>query len=215
VLLIRGAFAGEDVYNGLPASFRDADVLLAHLPGMHTPFLAESTVAAMAAAFDEACAHLRRRPHLLGFSMGGIVALAMKQAASILAVDPPLQTAPLWPLIAKFRREGAARPELREWLMNLFGVAPNKVVNRDYRPLVDEVQVPLKILIAGEPLEPERFASATPGLITAEDRRWLLQHPKVDAQIIEGVGHNIPGRPDLAIQMVSLFRNTVRELHRR
>lgn len=183
-LIIRGAFAEKDIYARLPDDLPGFNVFLTHLPGMHTPFLPVSSVQSFAAAYDEAFA---QPVHALGFSVGGLVAMAMRNTASVVAVDPPLQTAPLWPLRGFLDNVAEnASEDMKAWVRGLFGITEN----RDYRPLVKPDH---HVIIAGEPLEPERDPIPCPGLITREDREWLRS---VCRTTTVPTGHNVPSTPE-------------------
>ena len=200
-LVIRGIFPPKDHLLDLDLGM---DTAFANLPGFWSPFLKESSIANIAQAFDAA---MKRKPHVLGVSVGGLVGLAMKNAASVTAVDPPFQTGPLWPITGFTRRfvYYTKSEEFKAWALNVLGYTHGGVENRDYRSLVDEVSVPATVVMASVPLEPER-PGTKPGLITAEDRDWLRAHPKV--RVVEApCGHDIPQH--WREGMIEAFRSSV------
>lgn len=198
VLVIRGAFPERDDYRNLPLELPECRVLLTHLPGMHTPFLPESSVETFARAFDEALPGA----HVLGVSTGGLVAMAMKTAKSVVAIDPPLQTEPLWPLRAFLQNiADNAQPQMRAWVRNVLGVPGPNI---DYRPLVKPEHT---VIIAGEPLEPERAPQPMPGLINREDREWLRSHCKT---VTVPCGHNILAFSGPRAAVVQAVRDAIR-----
>lgn len=198
LLLIRGAFAGAEDWTVFISAFPQADVVLAHLPGMHSPFLRRSSIGDFAKAFDEVIARAfqGRRVVVVGLSMGGLVALSLQAepVGGIIACDPPLSTDRLWPLIDMFRgnlADQATSPDLCKWITNLFGLTLTDVANVDYRPLLDALRFKVDIIIGGVPLEPARPLDAQPGLMTQEDRAFVIAHPMVRSLVVPG-GHNVP-----------------------
>lgn len=200
VFSIPGAFTGPNYMSALPDLLGDCDVVLARLPGMFAPHLRTISIAAFAQAFDEALsARFRERRVLrLGYSVGGLVAMAMRRGDAIVAVDPPLTPAKLWPIWSPLRQEATANndPRIAEWIDAIFGISPTSVVERDYRPLLAALDVPGVAVIGGEPLEPVRefTLSQAPGLLTAADRKMLADHPLLQTVTALGCGHAIPSR---------------------
>lgn len=211
-LVVRGAYASADAYAKLPSHIPEADVLLAHLPGHNSPFLTTCSVPAFATAFDEAVSSLGRSPHVMGVSIGGLVAMSMRRAKTVLAVDPPLQTAALWPLLPALqgRAVNPRHPREAEWVRGVFGVTNDRIENIDYRPVVEAVSCPTVVLVAGEPLEPPGGPDPMPGLITAADREWLGKRGDVTVLRAAGAGHNIPEHPEAAPALLALYRSQIR-----
>jgi pimeloyl-ACP methyl ester carboxylesterase len=196
VFVVQGAFAERGLMRRLYRHLPECDVVLAHLPGMNTPHLKEITIPAFARAYDEVLAKefSNRRVLRVGLSIGGLVTFAMRQGHALVAVDPPFQTGPLWPLLPRLHvalaQQSDAQP--RQWLWNIFGVSESSTVDRDYRYLVAANSVPAIVLVGGDPLEPERETNRFPGFLTAEARKLLTDSDRVQTIIIEGAGHNIP-----------------------
>jgi len=80
-------------------------------------------------------------------------------------------------------------PYLAEWIWNIFGVSEAAQEARDHRWVLN-TRRPGVVVIAGEPLEPERPIEHLPGLIRAEDRAALNEHP-LHTFTAMGSGHNV------------------------
>ncbi|MDB5494461.1 MAG: hypothetical protein JWP86_1798 [Phenylobacterium sp.] len=104
LLVIRGVLLPADHMGGLVDDLADeADVLLAHLPGMHSPTLVSTDLATMTAAFREVLDTqlAGRRVVLFGMSAGGLVALGLAKAAQVktlVLLDPFLRVEDCWAL---------------------------------------------------------------------------------------------------------------------
>jgi surfactin synthase thioesterase subunit len=167
---ILGVGARLDYFHRLPERFPACDVVICHLPGLHTPPLADPSVAAFAAAFDDAI-RLRLPGRWIlrfGLSVGGLVALAMAEGDAVLAIDPPFSEALLDPF-------GSLFPQV---LAGVVGV--------DHRPLLERVDVPAHVLIASR------------GLIAAADQALLIGHARVRAEVVEG-SHDLPSEAPKAV----------------
>ncbi|MEI9963398.1 MAG: alpha/beta hydrolase [Caulobacteraceae bacterium] len=196
MLVVRGAFADLDNMTLLPRFVPFADVVLAHLPGMHGPFLKDHALGTFATALDEviAAAFAGRRTLALGLSTGALAAFLLRrpEIRSILAVEPPLTTAGLWPLHDSFRRQMVEEPRFRDWIVEVFGITEQGVIARDYRPLVEAVRVPVRVLLGEDPLEPHRAVERLPSLVGEADRRFLQGLPGLRVDQVPGTGHNVP-----------------------
>lgn len=194
LLLIRGAFPIETQFLRLGEHFPHADYAICDLPGMHSPFFAEPSVAAFAAGFDEvlALAFGTRLVNILGLSLGGVVALAMRspQVRAVIAVDPPLSTAHLWPMRQDLERGAQISPQLRAWIWGLFGVDGAKQVERDYAFVLDGQRPPTRVLLASDPLMPEREVTRMPSLVGERDRALYASRP-ISLLTVMDTGHNI------------------------
>jgi len=189
VLVLRGAFAHVDYLDRLPDALEGCDVVLAHLPGMHSPRLVTSSVGAFARAFDE-CVRARfagRQVLRVGISVGGLVVLAMREGAALVATDPPLTTASLGPLAARLRRAVAEDPTMADWVWNVFGIGPFGTEARDYSEVLRAVNV-RGIVLMGDPFADVRL----PGLMAPADQAMIAAVPGLEAVALKGVGHNIP-----------------------
>jgi pimeloyl-ACP methyl ester carboxylesterase len=200
ILVIHGAFQAErSAFFDLPPYFPDAAVLLAHLPGNHSPELVRADVATYAAALDHALASFSRRALIpCGVSTGALMAMAMKTPVigSVL-IEPPLRTAKLWPLIEDFRRRDA--PWARRFVQSVFGYYPDRIVDQDYRPLLSNLTRRAWVLLGETPLMPQRPLDEIPSLVDEPERDLLRSHPLVRVAVSPGVGHNIPQHNDKLI----------------
>ncbi|WP_304170142.1 alpha/beta fold hydrolase [Phenylobacterium aquaticum] len=198
LLVIRGAFGGRDDWTILVSAFPQADVVLAHLPGMYTPFLDRSSVPDFAAAFDEVITRMfaNRRVVVMGLSIGGLVAMSLKakEMAAVVACDPPLSTIGLWPMRDKLREivtSELVTPSLLAWVENIFGVTPRGEVNVDYRGVLGGTTVPTSIVVGGVPLEPERALAQFPSFVSSADREVLNACPGLEVMLAPDAGHNL------------------------
>jgi hypothetical protein len=203
ILGICGAFSDPETLSRLPELIPDCDVIVAHLPGMHSPHLDGISVEDFAAAFDEA---LRTRfPDRtvlrFGVSLGGVVTLAMREGQAFVAVDPPLSMSALWPAHSRLRQalKTTADPRLADWVANLFGLQSDGLTEVDYRPLLESCEAPGIVLIAGQPLEPERPLAEPPGALSREDRELIAAHPRIRSSVVLGVGHDLLNHAPLAV----------------
>lgn len=193
LLMISGAFNDADYMCGLQSHFPDADVLRAHLPGNHCPELSETSLRAYVAAFDEALGlgWPRRPMTVLGASTGALVALGLRHPAiwSVVAIEPLLLTAGVWPLRLFAKQApawGAAFVEA------VFGVGPDGVTPRDHSWVLDGLSTSTVALVGDDPLGSPRAFVTTPTLVTSEARALLAAHPAIDLRVAAGAGHNIP-----------------------
>lgn len=195
ILAIPGALQDPHALVGLIAQTPQADVAIALLPGMFSPLLDETSVAAFASAFDEVIAARFSGRDILrcGFSVGGLVAMAMRAGQAFVAVDSPLTTDGLWPLIEPLRKVMAqGEPDrVPGWVWAVLGIGPDRIENRDYRPLLANLNVPGIYVIAGQPLEPPRNLPRPPGAMTPEDRDLVSATPGVTPLVAAGSGHGV------------------------
>jgi pimeloyl-ACP methyl ester carboxylesterase len=177
VLAITGVFAAADEMSNLPRYIgANSDAFVCHLPGNHTPPLSDMSIEAFSQAFDETISQLGRPVVVFGISIGGVVGLGMRQPRAVLAVDPPLSIDRLWPMDAITRAD-------------LPGAG---VTASTYHHLLDHSTVPVHVVLADEPLEPERPVQRFPSLVSAEDRMILAKHHRITVHIAPSCGHDIP-----------------------
>ena len=193
LLVITGAFAAENLFWRMPEHFPAADLLRVHLPGNHSPPLAETSVRAFAAAIDEALA-LRwpDRPLMaVGLSIGGLVALALRtpRLRRLVVVEPLLLTDGVWPL-ELYRTQAPEGGET--FVQNVFGVFAGHTEPRDHSWVLDGLTTPTVALIGDAPLGEPRPFERMPTLVTAAALQRLREHPAVEVQMLPGAGHNIP-----------------------
>jgi len=151
--------------------------------------------------------YVGRRVVVVGLSVGGLVALALNSMAveAVIAVDPPLSTAKLWPLSdwATVARTQMT-PAQQEWLWRILGYGLT-IEDRDYHSILNALQRPARILVAGNALGQRRETTEMPGLLDAEDIAFLSTHPLLIVQHVPGVSH------DIASQCRDLFVTAIRE----
>jgi pimeloyl-ACP methyl ester carboxylesterase len=198
VLVIGGAFQAErSAFFQLPDLVPAASVFLAHLPGNNCPEVTAPTVGAYAWAYDKVVSTvLKDRPTVVcGASVGALVALAMtaEPIRRLFLLDPPLVTSKLWLLVPVYRKKMAERPGGWEqrFIEGVFGIYPDRVEERDYRPLVTRLSVASIALIGGLPLLPPRPFDEIPSLVDEPERELLRSHPLVRAVVAPGVGHTL------------------------
>lgn len=201
VLVITGAFnAKRSHIFELQAAVPEAAVLVGHLPGNHSPALISPSVGVYAAAYSQVLSGLARPAVALGASIGGLVALALQapNLTSIIAVEPPLRTGKLWPLVGPFRQRIRAEPgnaELKAFLWAIFGISEDAHEDRNYEGMFAQLATPTRIVIGSEPLYPEReIGTRLPSLVDERERQLFLDHPSVRITTVMGAGHNVPAQ---------------------
>jgi len=197
VFAILGAFNVEQRWpDHIPQRLANVSVVTAQLPGNHCPLPSSHSVEAYAEAFSAVLATMGRPAIVLGASIGGLAAFAMHgpNLRGIVALDPPLHTAGLWPLVGPFRQmliDSNHEPRLTEFLWNVFGVGADRLEERDYSGLLEGLSVPTVVIVGEEPLQPVRELTMLPGLVEERDRLAYRRHPLVQLWRVGGVGHNI------------------------
>lgn len=199
VLTITGAFAPELAMNRVQDVVgAAAEAAYIDLPGNRCPHLASPTIEAVARALDQAipAAFPDRVVILLGVSVGALVAASVTtpQVRRIVAVEPPLSTAKLWPMIPRLRErlaEGADAPT-RAFVESAFGVTANAVTDLDHRPPLMRASIPVDVVAGDMPLQPPRDLDTLPSLLDDEDRAFLAARPGFTVTVAPGAGHNVP-----------------------
>ena len=195
ILCITGAWAEAADMTGLPAVVApDWDAVIMRLPGNETPALSETSVAAWGRAVSEVIekTFANRTLVMMGLSIGALVALAARSANIrwVIAIEPPLSTAKLWPMIDGLKALWVKEPSSRAFVTNIFGVSDEGVADIQYRDLFDG-HVPVEVVVGDVPLHPKRNLPRYPSFIDAEDRAWLASRPGVTVSEAPGAGHNI------------------------
>jgi pimeloyl-ACP methyl ester carboxylesterase len=195
VLVVTGFRASADTWE--PRTFQPVgfDFLRTHLPGNHCPPLDEISVEAYADALEAALAsRFPGRPLLVvGQSAGALVALALRspEIRRLVLLEPPLRSDDLWPLNeALDPAQGLSDYELSQ-LSALFGVGAACVVGMDYRPLLDGLTVPTRVLLGDAPLLPRRPLPRWPSLVDDDSRAALKANPLVRRTVVAGAGHGV------------------------
>jgi hypothetical protein len=192
VFAIRGAMAGLQDLEWLSETV--PNVVYTHLPGFHSPFLRDTSIAAFIHAYDAAIAEMfgSRPVTVLGVSAGALVAagLTSTQITGRLMIEPFFSTANLWALVELVRAAlPTANEAYRRWCWDVLGISSSSVADRQYGCLLPKSG--RRIAIVGDvPLLPRRPMWTLPSLTTDDDRR-LLEASCVEVVVASG-GHNIP-----------------------
>jgi pimeloyl-ACP methyl ester carboxylesterase len=209
LLIITGAFADEGMLDHTQAFAAEADVWRAHLPGNHCPPLRETSIERFITAFDHAIsAQARGRTvSVVGFSVGGVVALGLRAAEvrRILTIEPVLRTGKAWPF-ENFR--GAGYPDWEAFTWPVLGIDRDRLEDRNYLHLLASLDRPALALIGGVPLLPRRDLPTLPSLVDDEVRAALRNHPRVECVEFPAAGHNLAQHdPDALLEAM---RRTLR-----
>lgn len=222
LLAVGGAFPPKDYLHDLAGQFGGANVVVANLPGMGTPW-SPVGVPALTAGLQEVAAWLFGDLPLvvLGVSTGALLALGFTAPSLVRTVvlEPFLQTAHLWPFVADSRsrlERHHNHPAMVSFLWTLFGIGATELENRDYRYLAEGLSAPTDVIVGGMPLLPERPTPTWPSFATDEDRAAFRRNPL--ATLHEGppdTGHNYgsipgPGRQVLNQVLVAALNEALR-----
>lgn len=199
LLAVSGVFPPTDYKHELIDTFPDTDVLVSPLPGMETAVAMGITLEAMSAAYDEALALLApgRSVVAYGISTGALVTLGLRSSHIVrhVAQEPFFSTADLWPFIDNEQERLRNRSESRElaaFHRTLFGIEVDRVENRDYGHLLDNIPTPLDVIVGQLPLLPRRNLPTWPSFTKAEHLARLRTMPGVAIHIgPEGSGHHV------------------------
>lgn len=181
-----GIWTPDDYFHELVEWFPGANVLVAPLPGMGGSATFNFKPRTASLMLEEMISALLtdRRVVVLGASTGCLATLGVQapQVVRQVAVEPFFRTAPLWPfhrtardMLAREPGKPAAALAARE----IFGLEADRVEDQDYRGLLDGLKTPLDVIVAADPLEPERPLDRWPSLTSAEDRARLAAHSLV------------------------------------
>jgi hypothetical protein len=210
VVAIAGAFAGpEDLSRLAEVLSPMADAALLHMPGIDAPPLSDPSIEAFSTVVGELIDELfaGRRVVVLGVSIGAVAALGVRSRSvrRIVAVEPLLATAGLWPMVDALRSHLANLPAnspIHPLFERLFGVTKAQITPRDYRHVLDGLSVPVDVVLAGEPLQPRRRVERLPSLVDAPERALLSVLPQVRMHLAQGAGHNVQGQAPKALKEV-------------
>jgi len=219
VVAVSGAFPPPDFLHDVVDWFSKLSIVVAPIPGMHGTRTLDFDLARVSRALDEAIQTLlpNRRIVTLGVSAGALVTLGLRHPAIVhqVVVEPFFRTAPLWPVRQDF---GAALADAEAgWKQaadEIFGVTAEGLRDRDYRPLLDGLTVPVDAVLGGVPLEPERRLPHWPSLTSVEDRAALAAHPRVSVHHVADVGHNVMSTAQGAAATKALLAAQLRPLAR-
>lgn len=195
-MIIRGLFLAPDHLEWLIDELvPQADVLLAHLPGIHTPTLTRSDLPTITAAFAEVLATtVRHRAVVLaGVSAGCLTALGLAREAMIrrlVLVEPFLDVRRCWALREFAGLRAPKQSLLRAWLETYLGAG----LDGDFRHLAACAPPGTKVIVGDIPLDPPRPLKALPSFASEADRSLWAAQPGVDLMVCRDAGHDIPGR---------------------
>lgn len=201
-LAITGAFADAEQLERHPQTVGpEFDGYVAHLPGWITPPLAQTSIPAFAQAFDEVVETLGPTV-VVGVSAGALVALAMRSplVRGVVAVEPPLSTAKLWPIIPLFRSMLGGPQDA--FIRNVFGITETTVEERGYGSLLEGVRAPLEVVVGSEPLLPPRPVERPPSVVDQPERELLARHGKLS--VVVPAGHTVQTQAGKAMLSVVL-----------
>lgn len=172
----------------LPAIEEVADVVFVRLPAHGTsPFAPTPSLEVLAARSREALETLlpARTTVLAGESLGGLIALAASPVAQrVVAIDPFLTTAKLWP-VQRWRKDDE---RYAPFYRNIFGLTEAEVIDFDYRRLITDLACPAEVLAGSEPLLPPRATQRMPSLLDESDRALIRASRLATLTVVEG-GH--------------------------
>lgn len=201
LLVIRGLFPRPDYLEWLIDELApQADVLLAHLPGFHTPTLTRSDLATITAAFAEALgqAAADREVVLVGMSAACLTVLGLAaepMVRRLVLVEPFLEVRRCWALREYLGLKAPKDSLARAWLEAYLGAD----LAGDFRPLAAGAPPGTLVLVGETPLDPPRALNALPSLASEAEREVWRALSGVELVVCPGVGHDIVGgaRPEL------------------
>lgn len=209
LLALGGAFAPKDYLHDLVDHFPEANVIVATMPGMWVPWSGASVPQLIQGLQEVADWAFGDLPVVtFGASTGALATLGLKgpNIRRHVALEPFLQTAPLWPFIRDARRrlvKYADEPALVHYLWTIFGVTATTVENRDYRFLAEGLAAPTDIIVATLPLAPERPMPIWPSFTSEEDRAAFARDPRVTFHHgPPNTGHNLGSVPGPGVDLV-------------
>ena len=211
VLAIGGSFSRAEDLKNLPDALGIlADACIMRLPGAGAPPLSSLAISDVTLAVGELLETVfpGRPVVLLGVSIGAVVALGVRAAnvARIVAIEPPLRTGGLWPVVAPLREAlGKTHDRLfHDLAFQTYGVGPQEVEDRNYLGVLRGLRAPVDVVLGETPLEPERPVDRFPSLVGAAERRELAGNPRVRLHVAPGAGHNVVSQAPRVVQDIVL-----------
>ena len=206
VVIINGAFYFPGILTAaLPAVMEPfCDVFISHFPGLHAPSLKNASVETFAAAIDAAIeqALSGRSVVLLGYGAGAVVALAARSPAiqRIIALEPMLETAELWPILPAIRRVHKKYPEQRPLIAALYGLTADGRFTKSHYNVLTGLNIPTEIFHGDAPLGKPRDVSEFPSLVSDAARERLAAAPGVTIHTLPKTGHSFDYRAQLYVR---------------
>ena len=186
------------------------DPCIAYLPGAGGLPLMSFALADISAALAEAIeiTFPGRPVVLLGVSIGAVVALGIRaiNVARVIAVEPPLVTAKLWPVLGALQVHLKSHPggDGAALVWEAFGVSETRIEDRDHRNVLQHVNRPVDVVLGEMPLSPQRQLPRFPSLVGDEERQLLGSTRGVQLHLVRGAGHNVLGQAPIAVRDVLL-----------
>lgn len=159
--------------------------------------------------------------YVIGESLGGVIALVLAQdpprgLKGVIAVDPPLRTANLWPIAGAIRaqaaRGGLAKVAATQARLALGIEDDGRQVELDHARLIARPFRTATTVITGDlPLMPVRsLDGGCPCLLSDEDRDRLHARHDADVVVLEATGHTaLSDRPNECAAIVrQLIKNS-------
>ncbi len=166
----------------LPWAERIPGLGFVHLPGHGgRPSFDEVSVPAWIEGVQKLVETFPEPPLIIAESLGAMVAMSVS-ARAVIAVEPLLSTAQLWPLHRTIRDARARGVPISPEDEALFAGS--------FHWVLDRISAPTLVLAGLTPLLPERVVRPEPSLLTDEDFAIYAGHPLVEAHRIPG-GHTL------------------------
>ena len=190
VVMFRGAYASEGQFTTLASLLPTARVLIGDIPGWRSPFLREQSLDAYTEAWSEVIAKLASPTAVCGASISGVACFGINapNLIGVVVLDPPMTSIDLEPLKIRLAHRIANPPNQRECELqwNLFGWAADRLEERDYFPLLDQIKAPVLVLVGDSGAHGE-----LPSLVGPESLARLVADPRVSVGRVRGGGHHI------------------------
>jgi hypothetical protein len=174
-----------------------AEICILQLPVSRANAVASCRLADLSAMVGEILEtdFAERQVALLGVSSGAVIALGVRarNLARIIAIEPPLATQMLWPLVNTLpdhlRREND--PVANAFSLEALGIGPDGASPRDHSGVLQGLRVPVDVLLGSDPFMPPRALQRLPSLVGEAERRRLAATPGVRLHVAADAGHNV------------------------
>ncbi|MDH0685270.1 alpha/beta fold hydrolase [Achromobacter animicus] len=183
-VVLHGSLGSIETVEQIEPHLSDANLLFADLPGFGASSAAlEMSVKGFA---DELLpALLSALPAdfgILGASFGGSVGLEIARRTTrctqVVLLDSPFTAAKQWHNHEFLRGAISQRPDdryLRSFALEIYGVTPIAVVERDYWPLLEGVSQPVTVVTGNVPMQPPRSMPPVPCCLDEDDLARLQE----------------------------------------